>query len=98
MNIPHVQTCDMTDCAYNRHRQCHAIAITVGDSKAALCDTFWARSNGNVKAGDPTQMGHVGACRVEACMYNDRLQCGARGITVGQKSDEVRCLTFNPEE
>jgi hypothetical protein len=41
MNMPHVQTCDVTECAYNKHRECYALAITVGDKTDAMCDTFW---------------------------------------------------------
>ncbi|OQA04128.1 MAG: hypothetical protein BWY69_00098 [Planctomycetes bacterium ADurb.Bin401] len=99
MQMPHVQTCDMTDCAYNKHNQCHASAITVGDAEtnSAMCDTFWSKSQSSCKAGDPTQMGHVGACRMSECMYNDRLQCAAAGVTVGHKSEKACCMTFNPE-
>jgi hypothetical protein len=74
------------------------MAITVGDEKAAMCDTFWPRKETKVKAGDPTQTGHVGACRMSDCMYNDRLQCAAEGITVGHKSESPQCLTFSLEE
>lgn len=98
MQMPHVQTCDMTDCDYNKHKQCHAMAITVGDEQNAMCDTFWSTKGMKTKAGDPTQMGHVGACRMSPCIYNDRLQCAAEGITVGHREQEPMCLTFNPEE
>ncbi|OHB50063.1 MAG: hypothetical protein A2Y10_14015 [Planctomycetes bacterium GWF2_41_51] len=100
MQMPHVQTCDMTDCAYNKHNQCHAKAITVGDAEtqSPMCDTFWSKNqSSNIKAGDPTQMGHVGACRMSDCMYNDRLECAAEGVTIGHRSDKASCLTFNPE-
>jgi hypothetical protein len=98
MQMPHVQTCDMTDCAYNKHKQCHAIAITIGDEQGPKCDTFWSKREMKMKAGDPTQMGHVGACHIDTCMYNDRLQCGAEGVTVGHKSEMPQCLTYNFEE
>lgn len=98
MQMPHVQTCEMTDCAYNKHMQCHAMAITVGDIQGPMCDTFWLRGQSNIKAGDPTQLGHVGACKMESCMYNDRLECAAEGVTIGHKSDKPCCLTFNPEQ
>ena len=47
--MPHIQTCEMTDCAYNKHKQCHAVAITVGDEKAPICDTFWAKKEMKTK-------------------------------------------------
>jgi hypothetical protein len=43
-------------------------------------------------------MGHVGACRMMSCMYNDRLECAADGITVAHKAEKPLCLTFNPED
>lgn len=98
MQMPHVQTCEMTGCAYNKHRQCHALAITVGDQQGPMCDTFWQKSEPKKKAGDPTQTGHVGACRMDSCMFNDRLECAAEGITVGLKEEKADCLTFNPEQ
>ncbi len=72
------------------------MAITVGDEQGAQCDTFWGKPE--QKAGDPTQLGHVGACRMADCMYNDRLQCAAEGITAGSREEQILCLTFNPEE
>ena len=98
MEMPHIQTCDVEECAYNRHRECHALAITVGGPEGEpLCDTFWTKQK-NMKGGDPTQMGHVGACHMAGCMYNDRLECVADGITVAHKGDKPDCLTFNPDD
>ena len=98
MQMPHVQTCDMTDCAYNKHRQCHAKAVTIGDEQDPMCDTFWSRKDTKGTAGDPTRMGHVGACHMSTCLYNDRLQCAAEGVTVGHRNKTAQCMTFNPED
>ncbi|MFC5673066.1 DUF1540 domain-containing protein, partial [Streptomyces incanus] len=45
MEMPAVHECVAEDCAYNRDRACHALAITVGDTagvvvRHAHCDTF----------------------------------------------------------
>jgi hypothetical protein len=95
MEVPQVQSCDMTDCDYNRRKQCHAIAVTIGEGDNPRCDTFWIATEAKAKAGDPAQIGRVGACRVGQCQYNHRLQCGAEGIMVGHKEADALCLTFN---
>ncbi len=62
MEMPHIQTCDVDECAYNRHNECHALAITVeGTEGEPLCDTFWSKQE-NMKGGDPTQMGSSPRC------------------------------------
>jgi hypothetical protein len=96
METPQVQSCDVTDCDYNRRQQCHAIAVTIGDGDNPKCDTFWMATDAKQKAGDPAQIGRVGACRVSRCSYNHRLQCGAEGVMVGNQGRNAMCLTFNP--
>lgn len=96
MDMPDVQSCDVLECAYNKQRECHAMAITIGDSGTPRCDTFWAKGP-SADAGDPYQKGHVGACHTSQCEYNDRLECNAPSIRVGYQNESPNCLTFEAE-
>jgi hypothetical protein len=98
MEMPLVLSCDMTDCDYNRNEQCHAMAVTIGDSDNPMCDTFWVTEGKKAKAGDPKQSGRIGACRMSQCIYNERLQCMSGSITVGQKEQNPMCRTYNPHQ
>ncbi len=91
MQMPKIIECEATECAYNQNRQCHALAITVGDGARPQCDTFWRASN---KGGDLNIIGGVGACRAVACRFNQSLECTASGIKVGHAGQEIDCLTF----
>jgi hypothetical protein len=89
-----VRECDATDCAYNDNKICHALAITIGGpSGIPYCDTYTSSSE---KGGDGDVTGGVGACKVSACEYNERLGCTADDIEVGFKNNKVACLTFEP--
>jgi len=92
MKMPRVFACDATECAYNKDQQCHALAITVGDTKAAQCDTFWQSSE---QGGDPDAIAGVGACHVSDCQYNKHLECSAPSVKIGHCGQEVDCLTFS---
>ncbi|WP_202805980.1 DUF1540 domain-containing protein [Actinopolymorpha alba] len=91
--MPVVNSCAAEACAYNREQTCHALAITVGDSRSAQCDTFFGAA---MKGGDPSSIGHVGACKKADCMHNIDLECQAPGIVVGYRESEVDCLTYQP--
>ncbi|MFF5258262.1 DUF1540 domain-containing protein [Actinomadura viridis] len=93
MEMPEVQACEVEDCAYNRQRSCHALAITVGDPRRPGCDTFFGTST---KGGDPDNVGGVGACKMADCRHNVRLECQAPGISVGYVEDAASCLTYTP--
>ena len=93
MEMPVVTECAVESCAYNRNRDCHALAITVGDVRHAHCDTFFTSS---AKGGDPSTSGRVGACKMSDCQHNVGFECRASGITVGHKHDEADCLTYAP--
>ena len=41
IEMPQVNQCEVTKCAYNVKNMCHARAITVGDGINAMCDTFF---------------------------------------------------------
>ncbi|HEY8458684.1 MAG TPA: DUF1540 domain-containing protein [Actinopolymorphaceae bacterium] len=92
MQMPVIDSCTVESCAYNRQRECHALAITVGGADGARCETFFDTDR---KGGDPENLGHVGACRMVDCVHNVSLECQAPGIVVGYQQDHVvDCLTY----
>lgn len=92
-DMPRIQACDVTECAYNIEKNCHAVAITVGNSQTAKCDTFYRHSKGGIK----TLIGGVGACKMESCKFNTYLECFAdQGIKVSVNIGEAVCATFSP--
>jgi hypothetical protein len=92
MDMPQIKMCEARDCAYNRGQQCHALAITIGDKRHPMCDTF---TKSPEKAGDGDNTGRVGACRTSACQYNQDLLCSAQAIDVGaHKAKDWDCKTF----
>jgi len=86
--------CDAIECAYNKNRQCHTHAITVGDEEPC-CDTFYSAQN---KGGIQEVTGHVGACKVDDCVYNKSLECTAQGIHVVMNVDHPDCGTYKKVE
>ncbi|MGW2512244.1 DUF1540 domain-containing protein [Streptomyces scopuliridis] len=93
MDMPVVNECAVEPCAYNHDGGCHALAITVGDSREARCDTYFTAAR---KGGDPLAGGHVGACKMAGCRHNVDFECQAPGITVGGRQDMADCLTYAP--
>ncbi|MEV5510667.1 DUF1540 domain-containing protein [Streptomyces orinoci] len=89
--MPMVTICQVDECAYNQESTCHALAITVGDSQHARCDTFFSYAG---KGGDASAVGRVGACKMSGCRYNTALECQAPGITVGAVWETADCLTY----
>lgn len=89
--MPQVATCNVSACAYNRDKKCHAKAITVGDSDTPGCDTFFET---DLHARDTGIIAGVGACKVQVCRYNKDLECAAPEIKVDRTSGGVRCMTF----
>lgn len=91
MDMAKVLECEVTQCCYNNKKQCHALAITVGDADHPHCDTFFRMQN---KGGDPAATAGVGACKVVSCRYNGEMECQAPGIRVGHLIDDADCQTF----
>lgn len=91
--MPRVVDCDMTDCAYNEKKLCHAMAINVGfGSPCATCHTFMKQTK---KAGYTDTTGGVGACKVGDCKFNESLECTSPGgIHIGKHSAHADCKTF----
>ncbi len=93
-DIPNVQVCEVTSCAYNNGGQsCHARAITIGEGIHAACDTFFASDH---HARDTSYQAGVGACKVTGCRHNADFECSAEMIRVGVHDTHADCLTFAP--
>ncbi|MFP4164665.1 MAG: DUF1540 domain-containing protein [Chitinispirillaceae bacterium] len=90
--IPRIFDCDATECIYNKNKQCHTPAITVGDEEP-MCDTF---KSSKIKGGRDEIIGGVGACKVQNCKYNESFECTAKGIHVALKKNHPDCSTFEP--
>lgn len=95
VEMPEVQGCTATNCAYNTNRACHAKAITVGASTTPGCATFLPQS-GHVS--DVQRQAGVGACKVSDCQFNRDLECTAESIQVGVSATGVHCLTYRPAQ
>jgi hypothetical protein len=93
LDIPNVQACEVTSCAYNAGQSCHARAITIGDGIHAGCDTFFVSVR---HARDISRVAGVGACKVAGCRYNSDFECSAETIRVGSHEGHADCVTFAP--
>ncbi len=93
LEMPKIKMCDVTDCSYNKNRECHAAAITVG-GEHPYCDTYMRSPS---QKGGVTPTGEVGACKVENCKFNRMLECTADGINVGFHQEHADCMTFSPK-
>jgi hypothetical protein len=92
LSMPKVSSCNVKECAYLLNNQeCHAGAITVGDTHP-YCDTFFRYS----KKGGADQIGSVGACKMNNCKFNQSLECTASGVDVRYHEDHADCKTFSP--
>ena len=92
IEMPQVNGCEMTKCAYNLDNMCRARAITVGDGVKAMCDTFFTatpHSSGKYTAG-------VGACKVSTCSFNSDYECQADGVSIAMENKQAKCMTFSP--
>lgn len=92
MDMPRVFNCEELGCAYNLDGSCHALAITISDGMHPKCLTYW---NSEKKGGDIDATAGVGACRESNCVYNNRLECQASQVCIGQRADCYDCLTFS---
>jgi len=90
-SMPKVLDCAVMECSYNRNKECHAMAITVGSGGHPMCDTLIKSSQ---KGGIMDMTGGVGACKESDCKFNTSLECSASGIHVGLHMDHADCSTF----
>lgn len=91
IDIPSVDHCEATGCAYNVERSCRARAITIGHGVHPGCDTYLDL---NRHVLDGSACAGVGACKVEVCRHNQDLECSAPSIRVQIHGDAVECATF----
>ena len=91
LELPKVDECNATGCAYNVERTCHARAITIGHGIHPSCDTYLALGR---HVADRNTSAGVGACKVEVCRHNKDLECTAASIRVEVRGDEGECGTF----
>ena len=89
MDMACIAKCSMVDCAYNKNRECHTPAITVGDH--AECDTYVHASS---RGGYADVTGAVGACHAMDCLFNDQLECHASQIDVANHDKHADCATY----
>ena len=92
IEMPTIDTCGATGCAYNTGHKCHARAITIGGAVHPACDTYVAASD---HVADRPEPAGVGACKVSVCRYNRDLECEARSIAVATHSKHADCTTFD---
>jgi len=90
LDMPRVAECNVTECAYNMNKTCHARAITIGGSDRPACDTFFESNRHTNYDG----IAGVGACRVDTCVYNESFECQAPNIQVSHGQDQADCMTF----
>lgn len=86
-----ITSCSASTCAYNVQSQCHAKAITVGNSTNPSCDTYLDSGrhtqNRSIQAG-------VGACKTTDCVANEDFECAAESVTIGKANGAITCLTY----
>jgi Domain of Unknown Function (DUF1540) len=91
VEMPLITKCMASDCAYNVNSNCHARAITVGDSTRPHCDTFLSGSS-HIK--QVKRIAGIGACKTASCKFNEDLECVAENIQVGMIKSKANCITF----
>jgi hypothetical protein len=92
MKMAMIKECQAQDCSYNSERICHAMAITVGHGEQhPACDTFY---KSQTPGGEKDIRAGVGACKMDSCHYNQKLECHASSIKVGYRDQEADCLTY----
>ncbi len=92
LEMPLVTQCSAGDCAYNIDANCHARAITVGDSTHPGCDTFFVGMRHTRQA---KLLAGIGACKMGNCEFNDDLECVAENVKIGLSKHEANCMTFS---
>lgn len=86
-----ISRCEASACSYNKNNGCHAKAITIGDVKYPMCDTY-LHTSGHCK--ETERSAGVGACKVIGCQHNSDFECSAQSINVGLSGKDIMCLTF----
>ena len=92
MKMSPIQSCAMSNCAYNRNNECTTMAINVGAH--AECNTY---IHGSARGGFPDARGGIGACLAAECRYNKQLECAAPCIAVADHYRHADCCTFEED-
>lgn len=92
IEMPMVEECMVSACAYNMDNGCHARAITIGDGTHPGCDTFLMESH---HTHNSQQTAGIGACKCAACEFNDDFECMTDNVQIGMVNNEANCLTYN---
>jgi len=90
MTITKVLICGAETCAYNKKKECHAMAVTIGSSHQQ-CETYM---EGAHKGGIPAAQARVGACHMKNCHFNKMLECSAPAIVLAAHTRHGDCCTF----
>ncbi|MDZ7593345.1 MAG: DUF1540 domain-containing protein [Thiobacillus sp.] len=93
IDMPIVAEYLASECTDNVGMDCHAKAITVGNSLHAGCDSFFSGS-GHTRAA--TRTAGIGACKSTNCTFNEDLECMTDSIRVAPAGQEVNCMTYSP--
>ncbi|MGZ3693897.1 MAG: DUF1540 domain-containing protein [Bdellovibrionota bacterium] len=93
IEMPIVSKCQINQCGYNVSNNCHAKAITIGDSTNPGCDTYMNSGSHN---RETRRIAGVGACKVSSCKFNEDFECSAENISVGLNGKKINCLTYSP--
>lgn len=89
----HVADCSVSNCSFNDHSACNAVAITVsGSADHAACATF---IDIGTHGGLPKVIADVGACQRSECVHNEHLMCQASEVHIGPGSENADCLTYS---
>jgi len=90
MQMIKILDCSVTECVYNRNKQCHTMAIDVG-SECPECEAYMT---GTMKGGWENLTGGVGACHQSDCAFNRSFECSANGIHIGRHEKHADCETY----
>lgn len=90
--MPMIVSCSGSDCSYNSNSTCNAMAVTIGERREAVCDTYYRTDH---KIAYPDTTSFVGACKMENCRFNRNLECTAySGVSLLGTNGHVLCNTF----
>ena len=93
MSATKVNTCTVSDCAYNKGQSCHAMGITIDNPTKATCATFTPATNG--VGGMETVIASIGACKATSCVNNKGMMCSADSVKIGMSEGKVSCLSYS---
>lgn len=90
--------CKRVGCLYNENCNCTAKNVKVG--KGTECETYKPSPNKTKKQDEIKQTLSRKSTHVECmakCLFNDKCECKANGISVMTSKGEPECCTFLPK-